>query len=341
MTFIDDIYVGGKLEVRLVSYDKKWTYLADALGSTRKVLSNGQASTATFTAVTYKPFGAVVTVTGGDKLTYAGEMLDPPTGLIYLSARYYDPTLGRFYALDPELGRVSQPQTLNRYVYCANSPLIHTDPTGRFLNFLIQAAIGAAAGAVIGGLIAAATGQDMNHIAEAMLIGAVSGAVFALTFGAASALEVGFAGANVAAGVASGVASTVVSAGVEGKSIEPKELVFNAAIGGITAYGGGSLGKFMKLSSGLGRTTENSITQKLAAHESTYINVKGPWEGSDSALIKMKNPLWQTKIGETTAGDGFLEVPSTFNIAKRFATTGLTSTMKYVAGQGYKSISSD
>jgi RHS repeat-associated protein len=132
-----DLYLGGRLEVRVVSASEKWTYMADALGSTRKVLSNGQASTATFTAVTYKPFGAVVTVTGGDKLTYAGEMLDPPTGLIYLSARYYDPQLGRFYALDPELGRVSQPQTLNRYVYCANSPLIHTDPTGRSIGILI------------------------------------------------------------------------------------------------------------------------------------------------------------------------------------------------------------
>ena len=160
MTFIDDIYVGGKLEVRLVSYDKKWTYLADALGSTRKVLSNGQASTATFTAVTYKPFGAVVTVTGGDKLTYAGEMLDPPTGLIYLSARYYDPTLGRFYALDPELGRISQPQTLNRYVYCADNPMIHTDPTGRDAEL---AAI--AAGIFIGGCLGLIDWaiHDFNH----------------------------------------------------------------------------------------------------------------------------------------------------------------------------------
>jgi RHS repeat-associated protein len=131
----NNIYLGGRQEVRIVSPSEKWIYAADALGSTRKVLQNGRPGSATFSAVTYKPFGPVITTTGSDKFTYAGEIQDSPTGLVYLSARYYDPALGRFYALDPELGKVSSPQTMNRYAYCGNNPIIFTDPTGK--NWLL------------------------------------------------------------------------------------------------------------------------------------------------------------------------------------------------------------
>jgi hypothetical protein len=43
-----------------------------------------------------------------------------------------DPELGRFISLDLELGKLSQPQSMNRYVYCANNPLRFTDPTGEW-----------------------------------------------------------------------------------------------------------------------------------------------------------------------------------------------------------------
>lgn len=158
-----DIYIGGKLEVRLVSYDKKWSYMADALGSTRKVLWNGQGTSGkiNFTAVTYKPFGAAVGISGSDKFTYTGEMVDSPTGLVYLSARYYDPQLGRFYALDPELGKVPRPQTLNRYVYCVNNPLRYKDSTGNDPEFALIAAgmfIGSCWGLIDWGM------HDWNHL---------------------------------------------------------------------------------------------------------------------------------------------------------------------------------
>jgi len=124
--------------------------MADALGSVRKVLQNGRPGSATFSAVTYKPFGPVVTSTGSDKFTYAGEMLDSSTGLVYLFARYYDPELGRFYALDPELGRVSNPLTLNRYVYCGNNPTKFVDPTGKFWHLAAAIGICFAAGFLMG-----------------------------------------------------------------------------------------------------------------------------------------------------------------------------------------------
>jgi len=63
-------------------------------------------------------------------VTFAGEIQDSPTGLFYLSARYYDPSLGRVYALDVRMGSLLSPQTLNRHVYCGSSPLLLTDLMG-------------------------------------------------------------------------------------------------------------------------------------------------------------------------------------------------------------------
>jgi|WetSurMetagenome_2_1015567.scaffolds.fasta_scaffold83272_2 RHS repeat-associated protein len=176
-----DIYLGGKLEVRLVSYDKKWTYMADALGSTRKVLWNGQAtlSKINFTAVTYKPFGAAVGISGSDKFTYAGEMLDSPTGLVYLSARYYDPQLGRFYALDPELGRITNPETLNRYVYCGNNPVKYVDPTGKIWQLALPMVVCFAAGFAMG-VFDAYTKNDMANWWKYGFAGGITWAEFPL-----------------------------------------------------------------------------------------------------------------------------------------------------------------
>ena len=125
------VYVNSRLELRLEG-DDSYAYLADALGSSRFVLRNGvhDAASVSFFALTYEPFGEAVASSGFDRLTFASEVRDR-TGLVYLGARYYDPELGRFCALDPVLGRLSMPQTMNRYVYCVNNPLIFCDPSGR------------------------------------------------------------------------------------------------------------------------------------------------------------------------------------------------------------------
>jgi RHS repeat-associated protein len=39
-------------------------------------------------------------------LGYAGQYTDPNTGLVYLTARWYDPTTGQFMSVDPRRGRV-------------------------------------------------------------------------------------------------------------------------------------------------------------------------------------------------------------------------------------------
>jgi len=59
---------------------------------------------------------------------YRGEYSDAESGLIYLRARMYDPSVGRFINEDPIR------DGLNWYVYCGGNPVMFVDPTGCILQ---------------------------------------------------------------------------------------------------------------------------------------------------------------------------------------------------------------
>jgi RHS repeat-associated protein len=61
---------------------------------------------------------------------YTGQTHDQSTDLMYYRARYYDPTIGRFISADTIVPNPADPQSLNRYSYVANNPVLYTDPTG-------------------------------------------------------------------------------------------------------------------------------------------------------------------------------------------------------------------
>lgn len=61
---------------------------------------------------------------------YAGEIYDEDTGLYYLRARYYDPSIGRFINEDTDEGQINNPLSQNLYIYVDNNPLIYNDPSG-------------------------------------------------------------------------------------------------------------------------------------------------------------------------------------------------------------------
>ena len=51
-------------------------------------------------------------------------------GLSYYNARWYDAQLGRFVSADTIVPEPVKPQSLNRYAYTFNNPLVYTDPDG-------------------------------------------------------------------------------------------------------------------------------------------------------------------------------------------------------------------
>jgi RHS repeat-associated protein len=82
---------------------------------------------------TYRPYGdRLVQSAGsrGNELWFSGKPFDEETGLSYVGARYYDPTLGRFMGVDPMQATQSDLHSFNRYAYASNNPLRYVDPTG-------------------------------------------------------------------------------------------------------------------------------------------------------------------------------------------------------------------
>ncbi len=105
-------------------------YLADALGSVRQLTdSNGEV----VLVRAYDPYGNLVENNAHDGVTtaygYTGEFTDA-SGMVYLRARYYSPTQGRFVSRDVWEGIYNQPSTLNRWIYVNNSPVNIVDPSG-------------------------------------------------------------------------------------------------------------------------------------------------------------------------------------------------------------------
>ncbi|WP_410514027.1 RHS repeat-associated core domain-containing protein [Paenibacillus sp. BR2-3] len=80
----------------------------------------------------YDEWGNITSQVEGtqNSFKYAGEIYDEETGLYYLRARYYDPSVGRFINEDTYEGQITNPLSLNLYTYVSNNPLIYSDPTG-------------------------------------------------------------------------------------------------------------------------------------------------------------------------------------------------------------------
>ncbi|MEK4046824.1 RHS repeat-associated core domain-containing protein [Paenibacillus sp. FSL H8-0048] len=70
---------------------------------------------------------------------YTGEVYDEETGLYYLRARYYDPSMGRFLNEDTYEGQITNPLSLNLYTYVHNNPLRYSDPSGNMPKDLLNA----------------------------------------------------------------------------------------------------------------------------------------------------------------------------------------------------------
>jgi RHS repeat-associated protein len=59
----------------------------------------------------------------GNPFRYAGYEYDE-SGLYYLKARHYDPTIARFMQENTYRGQLDFALSLNRYTYCYNEPLM-------------------------------------------------------------------------------------------------------------------------------------------------------------------------------------------------------------------------
>jgi RHS repeat-associated protein len=132
----------------------------------------------------YSAFGKILAVKDGNgndvmdappvdqSFSYTGREYDKESGLYYYRARYYDPNIGRFLSVDPDVGSLSNPIThINKYFYVGNNPINLVDPTGmswkKFTRFATGVAIGSflgPLGALAGGLILSQSDRAWNNV---------------------------------------------------------------------------------------------------------------------------------------------------------------------------------
>jgi RHS repeat-associated protein len=107
------------------------TYHFNIQGSTIALTDSGGKVSDSYA---YDSFGVLANSDGDSPqpFHYLGQygIVDDSIGLLYARARYFSPQLGRFLTKDPVIGKDSNGQSLNRYVYALNSPLNLIDISG-------------------------------------------------------------------------------------------------------------------------------------------------------------------------------------------------------------------
>ena len=115
-------------------------YNKDIQGSSTSLVKENGSADATYQ---YTDFGET-TINGDNKVEnevcYTGGIYDQSTGLYYLNARYYNPEDGRFVTENTYRGETNEPDTQNLYVYCADNPVNYVDPSGHWIDTVLDVA---------------------------------------------------------------------------------------------------------------------------------------------------------------------------------------------------------
>ncbi|MHB1340989.1 MAG: RHS repeat-associated core domain-containing protein [Coriobacteriia bacterium] len=92
----------------------------------------------------YDPWGKLIgsEETVENPYRYASYRADAATGLYYCWNRYYAPELGRFLTRDIYPGEISDPVTMNPYLYCGGDPVNRVDPSGMWTAVAVVGLLG-------------------------------------------------------------------------------------------------------------------------------------------------------------------------------------------------------
>jgi len=91
----------------------------------------------------YAPYGQRLLKqdNGSNTLWYTGKEEEKELGIQYFGARWYDPSIGRFLAMDPVGFQEGNIQSYNKYAYANNNPYKYVDPDGRSPLLVIRGLI--------------------------------------------------------------------------------------------------------------------------------------------------------------------------------------------------------
>jgi RHS repeat-associated protein len=211
------------------------TFARDGSKSVRAEVNSTGSATASFR---YRAYGQIAQSSGAatpNYLGYAGQLLDS-SGLYYMRARWYDPSLGRFVSRDPATPELASPRSLNAFYYAWANPLLVTDASGMCPQCLFGALIGA--GTYV--LIANIRHEDvkLDRLLIATGAGALTGGISVIAeIAALTVIET--VAAQTVAGVVIGIVQADAEVFVEGKSPReaagaiPASMVVSAGVGAL------------------------------------------------------------------------------------------------------------
>ena len=176
--------------------------LKDHLGNTRVTFYKNPTSGSleVLQRDDYYPFGLQKTIVANtNKYLYNGKEIQEELGQYDYGARFYDPVVGRWNAVDNSAENYEE---YSPYVYVGNNPLIRTDVDGNDWGDILRGAVTAIVDNTTGidrrGNIAYNSANDYNRGQD---IGdAVSVVIGALEFGGGATVAAGGVGVTVASG---------------------------------------------------------------------------------------------------------------------------------------------
>jgi len=108
--------------------EKVTYYYTDHNGS---VLATTDAAGQLLSPQDYRPYGLAAISNQGDGPGFTGHVTDTDAAFVYMQARYYDPSVGRFLSVDPVTISPGSVFDFGRYGYASNNPVVNVDPDGR------------------------------------------------------------------------------------------------------------------------------------------------------------------------------------------------------------------
>jgi len=132
-------YVYGNDLISQVKFGTQSFFHYDGHGSTRSLTSEMEDVWGSYD---YDAYGNLTSQSGtSTDYLYSGEQYDSDLDQYYLRARYYNQNVGRFSSMDSWGGSLSNPITLNKYLYGNGNPVMNYDPSGHFSVMGMMASI--------------------------------------------------------------------------------------------------------------------------------------------------------------------------------------------------------
>ncbi|MFZ1991549.1 MAG: RHS repeat-associated core domain-containing protein, partial [Alphaproteobacteria bacterium] len=290
----------GSSRIASKSSSATFYYHTDHLGSST-VITNAAGNKVQETY--YYPFGETRYNSGNaTHYKFTGQEEDAETGLYYYGARYYDPVIGRFISADTIVPDPFYPQSLNRYSYALNNPVVIKDANGHF-PFLALIAIGA----FIGGASAAISGGNFGDILRGMVMGAVSAG---MGFGVGTVAAP--AGAIVS-GMIGGATAGLIASGPSGKV--GQGMLIGAITGGI-AGGIGAIPFDDAYIEGLVQISTGTVVGGVASELTGGKFSQGAFIGGISAAISFA--MKQASSKPKTGAESGVKAQNSLNVAKEY-----------------------